>query len=89
MAIWEEMTEENLEKHLYSAGIPDPELIIRPGGELRLSNFLLYQLAYAEFYQTDTLWPDFDGEAFDDALAWYVGRERRFGMTSEQLRKAG
>ena len=50
---------------------------------------LLWQAAYAEFYFTDTLWPDFDGEAFDDALAWYVGRERRFGMTSEQLRKAG
>ena len=78
-AAGEEMTEENLEKHLYSAGIPDPELIIRPGGELRLSNFLLYQLAYAEFYQTDTLWPDFDRHAYDEALLAYAKRNRRFG----------
>lgn len=63
------------------------DLLVRTGGERRISNFLLWQAAYAEFYFTDTLWPDFDGEAFDDALAWYVGRERRFGMTSEQLRK--
>ena len=65
------------------------DLLIRTGGERRISNFLLWQTAYAEFYFTDTLWPDFDGSSLDDAIDWYVGRERRFGMTSEQLRAAG
>ena len=78
-AAGEEMTEENLERHLYSAGIPDPELIIRPGGELRLSNFLLWQCAYSEFYYTDTLWPDFDEAELDRAIAAYQQRDRRFG----------
>ena len=78
-AAGEEMTEENLEKHLYSAGIPDPELIIRPGGELRLSNFLLWQCAYSEFYFTDVLWPDFNEAELDKAIAAYQGRDRRFG----------
>ena len=78
-AAGEEMTEENLEKHLYSAGIPDPELIIRPGGELRLSNFLLWQCAYSEFYYTDALWPDFDEAELDKAIAAYQSRDRRFG----------
>ena len=77
------------EKRLCAAELGEVDLLVRTGGERRISNFLLWQAAYAEFYFTDTLWPDFDGEAFDDALAWYVGRERRFGMTSEQLRKAG
>ena len=75
----EEMTEENLEKHLYSAGIPDPELIIRPGGELRLSNFLLWQCAYSEFYFCDTLWPDFGEKDLDEAIVAYQQRDRRFG----------
>ncbi len=75
----EDLTEENLEKHLYSAGIPDPELIIRPSGELRLSNFLLWQCAYSEFYFCDTLWPDFDEKALDDAIIDYQRRDRRFG----------
>ena len=64
---------------LYSAGVPDPELLIRPGGEQRLSNFLLWQCAYSEFYFTDVLWPDFDGREIDRAIAAYRQRERRFG----------
>lgn len=78
-AAGEEMTEENLEKYLYSAGIPDPELIIRPGGELRLSNFLLWQCAYSEFYFCDTLWPDFGEKDLDEAIVAYQQRDRRFG----------
>ena len=71
-------------KHLWTADIPDPDLLIRTGGELRLSNFLLWQLAYTELYVTDTLWPDFGREEFLLALADYQGRERRFGRTTEQ-----
>ena len=78
-AAGEEMTEENLERHLYSAGIPDPELIIRPGGELRLSNFLLWQCAYSEFYFCDTLWPDFGERDLDEAIVAFQRRDRRFG----------
>lgn len=75
----EELTEENFSRHLYSAGIPDPELIIRPGGEQRVSNFLLWQGAYSEFYFCDTLWPDFDEAALDRAIIAYQSRDRRFG----------
>ena len=75
----EEITEENLSRHIYSAGIPDPELIIRPGGELRTSNFLLWQSAYSEFYFCDTLWPDFDEKELDKAVVAYQSRDRRFG----------
>lgn len=78
-AAGEEMTEENLKRHLYSAGIPDPELIIRPGGELRLSNFLLWQCAYSEFYFCDTLWPDFGERDLDEAIVAFQQRDRRFG----------
>ena len=78
-AAGEEMTEENLERHLYSAGISDPELIIRPGGELRLSNFLLWQCAYSEFYFCDTLWPDFGERDLDEAIVAFQQRDRRFG----------
>ena len=78
-AAGEEMTEENLENHLYSAGIPDPELIIRPGGELRLSNFLLWQCAYSEFYFCDTLWPDFGERDLDEAIVAYQQRDQRLG----------
>ena len=78
-AAGEEVTEENLERHLYSAGIPDPELIIRPGGELRLSNFLLWQCAYSEFYFCDTLWPDFGERDLDEAIVAFQQRDRRFG----------
>ena len=64
---------------LYTGDIPDPDLIIRTGGELRLSNFLMYQSAYAELYFTDVLFPDFSGKEFDKALKDYAARERRFG----------
>ena len=70
------------------AGEPEPDLFIRTGGEKRVSNFLLWQLAYTEFYFTDTLWPDFDRTAFDGALASYANRQRRFGQTSEQVADA-
>lgn len=75
----EEWTEENFSKYLWSAGIPDPELIIRPSGELRLSNFLLWQCAYSEFYFCDTLWPDFTRADLDKAIIDYQKRDRRFG----------
>ena len=67
---------------------PEPDLFIRTGGEQRISNFLLWQLAYTEFYFTETLWPDFDGAALDQAIASYASRERRFGRTSEQVAAA-
>jgi undecaprenyl diphosphate synthase len=68
---------------------PEPDLFIRTGGEQRVSNFLLWQLAYTELYFTATLWPDFDAAALDAAIASYARRERRFGRTSEQLAEAG
>ena len=71
----EEIDREAFESELYTAGLPDVDLLIRTSGEMRLSNFLLYQLAYAEFYQTDTLWPDFDRHAYDEALLAYCERE--------------
>ncbi len=75
----EELTEEMLSARMYSAGVPDPELVIRPGGEERTSNFLLWQSAYAEYYFTDVLWPDFQPEDLEKAIAAYNGRNRRFG----------
>ncbi|MEA4941032.1 MAG: polyprenyl diphosphate synthase [Oscillibacter sp.] len=75
----EDLDEAGFSGYLDSAGIPDPELIIRPSGELRLSNFLLWQCAYSEFYCTDTLWPDFDEAEIDRAVAAYQKRDRRFG----------
>jgi undecaprenyl diphosphate synthase len=74
-----------IEKYLNTANFPDPELMIRTSGEHRISNFLLWQLAYAEFYFTDTLWPDFRKNDFYKAILSYQNRERRFGKTSEQL----
>lgn len=74
-----ELTEEGFSAYLYSAGIPDPELLIRPGGELRISNFLLWQCAYSEFYFTDVLWPDFTSKELDKAIAAFQSRDRRFG----------
>lgn len=79
----EAMTPENLESHLCMAPRPDPDLLIRTGGEHRLSNFMLWQLAYTELYFTDTLWPDFDDAAFNAALDWYAARQRRFGRVTE------
>jgi len=73
------LTQENFSGYLFSRGVPDPDLIIRPSGELRLSNFLLWQSAYAEFYFTDVLWPDFTKEELHRAIAAYQGRSRRFG----------
>jgi undecaprenyl diphosphate synthase len=75
----EEITDDYFEAKLYSAGVPDPDLIIRPSGELRISNFLLWQSAYSEFYFTKTLWPDFSTKELDSAIADYQKRDRRFG----------
>lgn len=75
----EEVTGEDISKHLYTADYPDPDLLIRTGGEYRLSNFLLWQAAYAELYFTDTYWPDFGAEQLDRAIEEYARRERRFG----------
>jgi len=76
---------EALEPFLAMAYAPEPDLFIRTGGEQRISNFLLWQLAYTELYFTDLLWPDFDAAVFDAAIDWYGQRERRFGRTSEQV----
>ncbi len=74
-----------IESRLSLHGLPDPDLFIRTGGEQRISNFLLWQLAYSELYFTDTLWPDFDQAAFRSALDTFAGRQRRFGMTGDQV----
>jgi undecaprenyl diphosphate synthase len=81
----EEISDETFRDHLCTANFPDPELMIRTSGEYRISNFLLYQLAYSELYFTDTLWPDFRKENLYEALLSYQSRERRFGKTSEQV----
>lgn len=80
-----DLSEEDLSAYLSMAYAPEPDLFIRTGGEKRISNFLLWQLAYSELYFTDTLWPDFDEQAFMLAIQSYQKRERRFGRTSEQL----
>lgn len=82
-----DITSKHIEKHLNTNIFPDPELMIRTSGEHRISNFLLWQLAYAEFYFTDTLWPDFRKDDFFKAILSYQNRERRFGKTSEQISK--
>ena len=74
-----------IDSHLYTAGLPDPDLLVRTSGELRLSNFLLWQLAYAEIYVTDVKWPDFRRSELEAALASYAARQRRFGKTGAQL----
>ena len=74
-----DLTEETFGSYLFSDGVPDLDLVIRPSGEIRISNFLLWQSAYAEFYFTDVLWPDFTKEELNKALAAYQGRSRRFG----------
>ena len=79
------LTEENFEKYLTTCSIPDPELLIRTSGELRISNFLLWQVAYTEFYFTEILWPDFGKDDFYNAIIDFQKRERRFGKTSEQV----
>ena len=82
------VNETTLAEQLSIADMPEPDLFIRTGGEQRISNFLLWQLAYTELYFTETLWPDFDAGALDEAIASYRARERRFGRTSEQVRSA-
>ncbi|HMM46633.1 MAG TPA: polyprenyl diphosphate synthase [Thiobacillaceae bacterium] len=84
----DELTEAMLAQQLSIADMPEPDLFIRTGGEQRISNFLLWQLAYTELYFTDTLWPEFDAAALDAAIVSYCTRERRFGRTSEQVRSA-
>lgn len=81
----EDITEEVIGAHLCSSNIPDPELLIRTSGELRISNFLLWQMAYTELYFTNKLWPDFNKGDFDEAIIAYQNRERRFGKTSDQV----
>lgn len=83
----ESVDEAALGAHVALADSPDPDLFIRTGGEMRISNFLLWQSAYTEFYFTDTLWPDFDGASLDQAIAAYRMRERRFGLTGRQARQ--
>ena len=84
-ALADGLSEQHLAEHLALSFAPDPDLLIRTGGEQRISNFLLWQCAYSELYFTPTLWPDFDEAAFDAALAWFATRERRFGQTSAQV----
>ena len=84
----EDVTETTLAQQLSMADVPEPDLFIRTGGEQRISNFLMWQLAYTELYFTDALWPDFDAAALDKAISSYQTRERRFGRTSEQVQSA-
>ena len=81
----EDINEEVVGGYLTTRDMPDPDLLIRTSGELRISNFLLWQLAYSELYFTDCLWPEFTTEEFYRAIVDYQGRERRFGKTSEQI----
>jgi undecaprenyl diphosphate synthase len=83
-----DISENMFAEKLNTAGIPDPELLIRTSGEHRISNFLLWQCAYAEFYFTETLWPDFDRKELKKAILDYQQRERRFGLTSDQIKQA-
>lgn len=81
----DDITEKNITDNLYTAAIPDPDLIIRTGGEQRLSNFLLWQAAYSELWFTPVMWPDFGEDDFAEAVAGYGRRERRFGLVNEQI----
>lgn len=83
----EDISHDTINQHLATYNLPDPELLIRTSGEFRISNFLLYQIAYAELYFTETLWPDFNKEDFFEAIIDYQKRERRFGKTGDQLSK--
>ena len=84
----EDVDESVLGRHLYTNGLPDPDLLIRTGGEHRVSNFMLWQIAYTELYITETFWPDFDERELKSALLDYAGRQRRFGRTGEQVDSA-
>ena len=81
----DEINDQVVSNAMETAGMPDPELLVRTSGELRISNFLLWQIAYAELFFTDKFWPDFDEELFYEAIISYQSRERRFGKTSEQM----
>jgi undecaprenyl diphosphate synthase len=81
-----DITSDTIQAQLATAGLPEPDLFIRTSGEQRISNFMIWQLAYSELYFSDALWPDFDNKEFEKALAFYASRERRYGCTSEQLR---
>ncbi|SMY38443.1 Ditrans,polycis-undecaprenyl-diphosphate synthase ((2E,6E)-farnesyl-diphosphate specific) [Photobacterium malacitanum] len=81
----ESLTEQDLAQGLVTQGLPDVDLLIRTSGECRISNFMLWQTAYAELYFTEQHWPDFDEQSLVDAVAWFVNRERRFGCTGEQI----
>ena len=81
----EDLTEQSLAGFLQTSGLPDPDLLIRTGGEMRISNFLLWQAAYTEFFFTPVLWPDFDEKLFMEAIEEYRSRQRRFGKTSDQI----
>lgn len=83
----ESINQETIDNYLVTSGVPDPELLIRTSGEQRISNFLLWQMAYTEFFITETLWPDFRKEHLYEAIVSYQERERRFGKTSEQIKK--
>src|SRR6056297_142567 len=83
----EKIDESTVSSHLYTAGIPDPDLIIRPSGELRISNFLLWQMAYSEFWFSNVLWPDFNEGHLDEAIASYGERNRRYGGLDSKVRK--
>lgn len=80
-----DIDERDIERNLYTGEVPDPDLVIRTSGEMRISNFLLWQIAYAELYVTDVLWPDFDEVHFVEALRSFTSRERRYGKTSAQM----
>ena len=81
----QEISEQLINQHLSTADLPDPDLFIRTGGEQRVSNFMLWQLAYTELYFTPTLWPDFDQNSLEDAIKSFKSRQRRFGHTGEQV----
>ena len=83
----EDVDESIIQSHIAIAGLPEPDLFIRTGGEIRISNFLLWQLAYTELYFTETLWPDFTPDQFEKALSWFSSRKRRFGRTNEQVNR--
>ena len=84
----EDITAETIQQNLATGFMPDPDLLIRTGGDLRVSNFLLWQIAYSEIFVTDTFWPDFNKKQFCEAISHFQRRERRFGMTGEQVRKS-
>ena len=78
-----DVTQEHLEQRLFTSGMPDPDLLIRTAGEMRISNFLLWQIAYSEIYVTDQCWPDFDGDSLDAAIAEFINRKRTFGKINK------